>query len=82
MPSGIFMNVGVGAALHDGELEVGRDDKKALGSRLLFRIPIEVGYAMNRHHRLSIAFAHVSNAYLADPNEGLDTLGFRYSYRF
>ena len=81
-PSGIFINVGVGAALHDGEVEAGRGDKKALGSHLLFRIPMEVGYALNRHHRLSIAFAHVSNAYLADPNEGLDTLGLRYSYRF
>jgi hypothetical protein len=81
-PSGIFMNVGVGAALHDGELEAGRGGKKGLGSRLLFRIPMEVGYTLNRRHRLSIAFAHVSNAYLADPNEGLDTLGLRYGYRF
>jgi len=24
----------------------------------------------------------VSNAYLADPNEGLDVIGLRYSYRF
>ena len=69
-------------ALHDGELEAGRGGKKGLGSRLLFRIPMEVGYTLNRHHRLSIAFAHASNAYLADPNEGLDTLGLRYSYRF
>jgi lipid A 3-O-deacylase len=81
-PSGIFMNVGVGCAFHDGELEAGRGDKKGLGSRLLFRIPMEVGYTLNRRHRLSIAFAHVSNAYLADPNEGLDTLGLRYGYRF
>ena len=82
LPSGIFMSVGVGAALHDGELEAGRGARKGLGSRLLFRIPIEVGYALSRRHRLSVAFAHVSNAYLADPNEGLDVLGLRYGYRF
>jgi len=82
MSSGIFMNFGVGAALHDGELEAGRNDRKGLGSRLLFRIPIEIGYALSRRHRLSVAFAHVSNAYLADPNEGLDVLGVRYGYRF
>ncbi|MFQ5586560.1 MAG: acyloxyacyl hydrolase [Thermodesulfobacteriota bacterium] len=79
---GMFINVGVGAALHNGELEAGVDDKKGLGSRVLFRIPIEVGFALNKHHRLSVAFAHASNAYLADPNEGLDTLGLRYGYRF
>ena len=78
----IFMNLGIGAALHDGELEIRGKDKKAFGSRILFRIPIEVGYALTKHHRVSIAFDHVSNAYLADPNDGLDTLGLRYGYRF
>jgi hypothetical protein len=27
-------------------------------------------------------FDHVSNAYLAEPNDGLDTIGIRYIYRF
>lgn len=82
MTSDIFLNLGVGAAVHNGEKETGKKDKKALGSRILFRIPIELGYTLNKHHRLSIAFDHVSNGYLTHPNEGLDTLGLRYSYRF
>ena len=81
-PSGFFFNVGLGLAIHDGELEPRYNDKKALGSRVLFRIPVEIGILFAKHHGLSILFFHVSNAYLADPNEGLDSLGLRYSYRF
>lgn len=81
-PSRFFFNVGLGLAVHDGELESKFDDKKALGSRILFRIPIEFGLLIAKHHGVSILFVHVSNAYLAEPNEGLDTIGIRYSYRF
>ena len=77
-----FLNLGLGAAWHDGETD--RDDRqqKSLGARVLFRIPIEFGLTLNAHHRVSILFDHVSNADLADPNEGLDTLGLRYGFRF
>ena len=80
--SRFFLNVGFGLAVHDGELETEVDNRKALGSRVLFRIPIEIGLLFAKHHGVSILFAHVSNAYLAEPNEGLDTIGIRYSYRF
>ncbi len=80
--SGIFLDFGLGLALHDGELETNNDGKKALGSRVLFRIPIEIGLLFAEHHGLSIMFDHISNAYLAEPNEGLDTIGIRYTYRF
>ncbi len=79
--SGLFFNLGFGLAVHDGKLE-NSEDKKELGSRILFRIPIEIGLLFTRHQGVSIMFDHVSNAYLADPNEGLDTIGLRYTYRF
>jgi hypothetical protein len=31
---------------------------------------------------ISILFAHISNAYPADPNQGLDVLGVRYGIQF
>ena len=77
----LFLNLGLGLAVHDGELDHS-DENKALGSRILFRIPIEFGLLFTRHQGVSIMFDHVSNAYLADPNEGLDTIGLRYIYRF
>ena len=77
-----FFELGLGLALHDGELDTNNPSQKSLGSRILFRIPIEVGLTVYGPHRLSILFDHVSNGYLASPNEGLDTLGLRYSYLF
>lgn len=78
----LFLRCGVGLAVHNGETDRVRGNKKALGSRVLFRIPLEAGFTLQGHHRLSIRFDHISNAALADPNEGLDTVGFFYGYRF
>ena len=78
----LFFNTGIGVALHNGELEADKDHKKGLGARILFRIPIEAGLTIHDRHRLSILFEHVSNGYLAHPNEGLDLLGLRYSFLF
>jgi lipid A 3-O-deacylase len=80
--SGIFLAAGIGAAVHDGKLNDGHRDRKALGSRVLFHIPVEIGYRFDEHHGLSVYFDHVSNAFLADENDGMDTLGMRYGYRF
>jgi lipid A 3-O-deacylase len=80
--SAFFFSAGLGLALHDGECDTDSADRKSLGSRVLFRIPIEIGYAVNRQHRIILAFDHISNAYLASPNEGMDTLGLVYGYRF
>ncbi|MGA6926727.1 MAG: acyloxyacyl hydrolase [Desulfosarcina sp.] len=78
----ILFSTGIGLALHNGECDTDRADRKSLGSQVLFRVPIEIGYAIDRHHRIVVAFDHVSNAGLASPNEGLDTLGLFYGYRF
>ena len=78
----IFSNPGIGAAVHNGKLETSDDNKKQMGSRVLFRIPIEIGYILDNHNRISLAFDHVSNAWIADENEGLDTIGLRYGYIF
>jgi hypothetical protein len=80
--STFFINLGLGIAAHNGEIETKNEDKKSLGSSVLFRIPVEFGYIVNKHHRLSLFFVHHSNAYLAHPNEGMDCLGLRYSYQF
>jgi hypothetical protein len=79
---GLFLDVGLGLAVHTGELDSDDMSRKWLGSRVLFRVPLEMGYALDEHHRISILFDHVSNAGLATPNEGMDTLGIRYGYRF
>ena len=81
---GIFFGLGLGAAVHDGEIGgPGSDpDKKWLGSRVLFHIPLEVGYHLDAHNDVSVYFEHTSNAYTEKFNEGLDRIGVRYGYRF
>jgi lipid A 3-O-deacylase len=80
--NGFFFNIGTGFAVHNGQLESNDSNKKQLGSRILFREPIEFGFTFCEKHRISIMFDHISNADLAEPNEGLDTLGVRYGYQF
>lgn len=80
--SGLFFGLGLGGAVHDGKLRITDVDRKALGSRLLFHIPIEVGWRWDGHNSLSFYFEHSSNAYTQDHNEGLDGVGMRYGYRF
>ena len=80
--SGMFFGVGLGGAIHDGKLHLQHNDRKALGSRVLFHIPVEIGYRLTAKSSLSVYFDHVSNAYLANSNEGMDTLGGRFGYRF
>ncbi|MGD9785418.1 MAG: acyloxyacyl hydrolase [Hyphomicrobiaceae bacterium] len=81
-PSGLFFATGIGAAVHDGETGPVAIDKKALGSRVLFHIPFEIGLRLDAHNALSVYFEHTSNANLADFNEGMDRLGVRYGYRY
>ena len=79
---GIFFGLGVGAAIHDGNLDASDPDRKALGSRVLFHIPIEVGYRFDERRSVSVFFEHMSNGNFADSNEALDSIGVRYGHRF
>lgn len=81
-PSRVFFGLGIGAALHNGQLQLEDWDRKALGSRLLFHFPIEIGYRLDDRSSVSAYFEHISNGYTVSPNEGLDRLGIRYGYRF
>jgi lipid A 3-O-deacylase len=79
---GVFFGLGVGGTVHDGQLKLENWDEKALGSRVLFHIPVELGYRFDAHNSLEAYFEHMSNAYTVSPNEGMDRLGVRYGYRF
>ena len=82
--SRIFFSIGLGGTVHNGETKLlaANQTAKALGSHLLFHIPVEIGYRFDRHNSISIYFEHMSNGYTQDQNEGLDRLGIRYGYRF
>ena len=79
---GYFIDFSLGAAIHDGETETDRIDKKSLGCSLLFRESIGLGYVVKAPHSLMLHFDHISNAKLCNRNEGLENLGLRYGYSF
>lgn len=81
-PLGVFFAVGLGAAVHTGELDPVEFDRKALGSRVLFHVPVEVGIRLGPTDSLSVYYEHMSNGELAKYNEGMDNIGVRYGHKF
>ena len=57
-------------------------DRNGLGCEILFRESISAGVLFDGHHSLSLMFDHISNGGLCDDNDGQDTFGVRYGYRF
>lgn len=80
-PSPLFFAIGLGASVNDSDLDRGRGNAD-LGSHLLFHIPAEVGYQFTPTNRISLYYEHVSNAWLAEPNPGMDNIGLRLAHRF
>ena len=79
----IFLSLGLGLTLHSGTTECSDcHNEKELGSALLFREALEVGYQIDQHHSLSILFFHISNVELCSENDGMNHLGLRYGYSF
>ena len=77
-----FFALGLGPAIHTGNLHTTANGRKPLGSRVLFHPSVELGLRVTDTSRVSIYYEHASNAYLARPNSGLDNIGVRVSYRF
>lgn len=81
LTSEVYLTGTLGISLHDGKTSTTSLDRKELGSNLLFRESLEIGYKLSEIHAFSIYLDHISNAGIAENNEGLDTSGLRYSYR-
>ncbi len=85
-----YVNGGVGGALHNGEtapfdpaIDTGRQGHTVfLGCRALFRLSADAGFRVTERLNASVYWAHLSNANLCTPNEGLDNLGLRLGWTF
>jgi len=82
LPARFFLGLGLGVAVHDGKLDPFWADRKALGSRVLFHVPLELGIRLDDRQSLSVYFEHMSNGNFASYNEALDSLGVRYGVKF
>jgi lipid A 3-O-deacylase len=79
---GFFATLALGGAIHDGKLDTTNPKRKSLGGRALFREGLDLGYHFNARFSLSAFVDHISNANLANRNEGLTNGGMRFGYRF
>ncbi len=85
-PSRMFIELGVGAVYHDGftfpvfAAEV--EGRKTLGCSVLIRGSFSLGYNITERHNISILADHMSNAGICQANEGSDSVGLRYGFRF
>jgi hypothetical protein len=77
-----FVEAALALAVHDGETDGESQDEKALGCRLLGRESLSLGARVGENHSVSLSAAHISNFGLCDQDEGLDSVGFLYGYRF
>jgi lipid A 3-O-deacylase len=57
-------------------------DRKALGSHLLFHIPLEIGVTTRHATTLFLYSEHTPNGHMRTFNEGLDRIGVRYGAKF
>lgn len=79
----VFIDFSLGFAVHDGNIDDNELGRKDLGSRVLFRESLELGWNFYNKDRISVILDHISHGHaFGDPNEGMDSLGLRYGYRF
>jgi hypothetical protein len=76
--AGIFF----GGAANDGEIVTSKPDRKSLGSHILFREELELGYWINPVIQISAFIDHVSNAGFAKQNQSINDVGARLGFRF
>ena len=76
--AGIFF----GGAANDGEIVSTKSDRKSLGSHILFRESLELGYWITPRIQISGYVDHVSNAGFARYNQSINDVGARLGFRF
>lgn len=79
---GIFVNGGLGGALHDGFINSAPPGRKRLGSPVLFHLSAELGYQLTSQLSVSGFLDHMSNANLASRNAGITNAGARLGVKF
>jgi hypothetical protein len=79
---GIVLGYFFGPGFNDGQLHNGNAARKALGSHVLFREALDLGYQIDLNWEISAYIDHISNGGLAKENQSINDLGIRIGYRF
>jgi lipid A 3-O-deacylase len=79
---GIFLDGSLGGAAHTGYTNSPAPGRKELGSPVLFRESVELGYQATARFSVSAFIEHMSNADLAPHNDGMTDAGARLGVKF
>lgn len=79
---GIVLNYFFGPGFNDGDIIGTAPDRKSLGSHVLFREALDLGYRITPVYEISAHIDHVSNGGLAKQNESLNDVGVRFGVHF
>lgn len=79
---GLFVDGGLGGAVHDGYLDHAPPNRKKLGSRILFHLSAELGVQLTARTSVSLFMDHMSNANFARHNGGITSAGLRFGWKF
>lgn len=79
---GIALSYFFGPGFNDGDIIASAPDRKSLGSHILFREALELGYRINPVYEVSAMIDHVSNGGLAKQNQSINDMGVRFGVRF
>ena len=72
----------LGGAVHDGYEDSAPPNRKKLGSPVLFRESVELGYQITPVYSISAMVDHISNANLGSHNAGITNAGARLGIKF
>lgn len=79
---GITAGLFFGPGLNDGQIHSTQPDRKSLGSNLLFREAVELGYRFGPTYSVSAYLDHISNGGFARYNQSINDFGARFGVRF
>jgi hypothetical protein len=79
---GIILGYFFGPGFNDGQLHNGNTTRKALGSHILFREALDLGYQINPTWSITAYIDHISNGGLVKENQSINDVGLRLGYRF
>ncbi len=73
-----------GGAVHDGKLQPTQSNRRALGSRFLFREAIAIGMSVTQSMSVTIMYDHYSHSGTDEslPNQGSDNTGIRFNFYY
>jgi hypothetical protein len=79
---GVALSYFFGPGFNDGDIIARAPDRKSLGSHVLFREALELGYRITPVYQISGFIDHVSNGGLAKQNQSINDVGVRFGVGF